>query len=63
MNERTAGTSPLADEQADEMLALFGERYTRVQSGGSGYEQDDRPRDRKYGKGSMAPSVKTRRRK
>lgn len=59
MNE-TAGTSRLTDEQADEMLARYGVRYRHVESGESAYSLRGRSRNRRFGKGRLARSVKTR---
>lgn len=60
----TAGTTRLTDKQADETLNLFGVRYRHVASGENGYQFlgyfGGRPRTRKFGRGRMAASVKTR---
>lgn len=55
-----AGTTRLTDQQADEMLDRYGARYRHVASGEDGYHFRDRPRHRKFGKGRMDSSVKTR---
>lgn len=70
---RTAGTSRLTPEQADEMLARYGARYLHVASGESMYAQrarerelllaHERGRTRTFGTGRMAPSVKSRKRR